>query len=299
MKIREGIYTIGHIFQKHCFHCFKEREKKEKELAYNMRVTYLDPVKETSGNGVAFILIKELKRALNMLLYSSKYLFYSFSSVFLDDFFFLYQILRKIFYVFFDENTFISTLLFNIKAIFFRSDMKEICDEIDKLTLPFESDFNFDIFKFHIDKIISVEAVDFQFENSEELLFDMKQCFDQLGYSVDKNDEIGEEIVNETEEEKKVKEIKDIDELVKYIEGDNNKKKKKKKKKKEDPINILLKLRDEKNLDDETLSQSSLSYISQDSVINSFKRDLKGETVSNKYEKIKPNFSDNFMSNFK
>ena len=290
MKIREGIYTIGHIFQKHCFHRFKEREKKEKELAYNMRVTYLDPVKETSGNGVAFILIKELKRALNMLLYSSKYLFYSFSSVFLDDFFFLYQILRKIFYVFFDENTFISTLLFNIKAIFFRSDMKEICDEIDKLTLPFESDFNFDIFKFHIDKIISVEAVDFQFENSEELLFDMKQCFDQLGYSVDKNDEKGEEIVNETEEEKKVKEIKDIDELVKYIEGDNNKKKKKKKKKKEDPINILLKLRDEKNLDDETLSQSSLSYISQDSVINSFKRDLKGETVGNKYEKIKPNF---------
>ena len=77
------------------------------------------------------------------------------------------------------------------------------------------------------------------------------------------------------------------------------KKKKKKKKKKEDPINILLKLRQEnQNFDDETISQSSLSYISQDSVINNFKKDLKGYTKNNNYEKIKPNFSENFASKF-
>ena len=301
MKVREAIYTIGNIFQKHYFVLLKEGEKKEKELAYNMRVTYLDPVKETSGNGVSFILVKEFKRALNMLLYSSKFLFYSFASVFNNNFEFLYQILRKMFFVFFNDNSLFSTLLFNIKAIFLRSDVKDICDDIDKLTIPFELDFKNGVIKTDIKKEIYKEVNDVQFENSEDLLFDNKQCFDQLGYSVDKNDEKGEEIVVETEEEKKVKEIKDIQELVNYIEGDTStKKKKKKKKKKENPINILLKLREEnKNIDDDTISQSSLSYVSQDSVINNFKRDLKRETYDNIYEKIKPNFSENFLSNFK
>ena len=122
-----------------------------------------------------------------------------------------------------------------------------------------------------------------------------------MGYSVDVNDEKGEEVIIETEEEKKVKEIKDIDELVKYIEGDTKtKKKKKKKKKKEDPIDILLKLREQnKELDDETVSQSSLSYISQDSVFNNFRKDIKKETKDNKFEKIKPQFSKEFISKFK
>ena len=205
------------------------------------------------------------------------------------------------FFVFFNDNSLFSTLLFNIKAIFLRSDVKDICDDIDKLTIPFELDFKNGVIKTDIKEEIYKEVNDVQFENSEDLLFDNKQCFDQLGYSVDKNDEKGEEIVVETEEEKKVKEIKDIQELVNYIEGDTStKKKKKKKKKKENPINILLKLREEnKNIDDDTISQSSLSYVSQDSVINNFKRDLKRETYDNIYEKIKPNFSENFLSNFK
>ena len=102
------------------------------------------------------------------------------------------------------------------------------------------------------------------------------------------------------EEEKKVNEIKDIDELIKYIEGDSTKKKKKKKKKKkENPINILDKLISEyKNIDDETASQSSLSYISQDSIVNSFKKDLKDMNINNDSKKIKPNFSENFLSKF-
>ena len=65
MKIREGIYTIQSLFQIHYFYILKKCEKREKEKAYDMRTTQLDPNKETSGNGVCFILIKELKRALN------------------------------------------------------------------------------------------------------------------------------------------------------------------------------------------------------------------------------------------
>ena len=292
MRIREAIHTIGILFQEHYFYLLKKCEIREKEMAYDMRTTYLDPIKETSGNGACFILIKELKRALNMLLYSSKYLYYSFEFIFNNNFNFMYMILRKIFYVFFERNCHFSSLLYNMKAIFVRSDMKEVCDEIDKLTLPFEYDFE--------SKFIKEEYKNIEFEDPKEYLFNSTQCFDQLGYSVDINDEKGEEIIIETEEEKKVKEIKNLDELIKYIESDTStKKKKKKKKKKEDPINILLKLRQEnQNFDDETISQSSLSYISQDSVINNFKKDLKRETKNNNYEKIKPNFSENFVYKF-
>ena len=63
-----------------------------------MTLVHLDPKKETEGNGACFILIKELKRALNMLIYSSKYLFYSFEGLFDNDFIYLYNILRKIFH---------------------------------------------------------------------------------------------------------------------------------------------------------------------------------------------------------
>ena len=295
MKIREAMHSLSPIYQTHSFLRYKDYEKKEKEkeIIYDMRTIYLDAFKETTGNGVTFVLIKEFNRSLNMLLYSSKYLFYSFAPIFNNDFNFIYMILRKIYYVFFEQNYFFSTLLFNIKGIFYRSDMKEVCDEIDKLTVPFEFDFQ--------KNIVKEEYMDIKFDNPKELLFDYDSCFDQLGYSVDINDEKGEEIVIETEEEKKVKEIKDIDELVKYIEGDaKTKKKKKKKRKKEDPIDILLKLKEEnKELDDETLSQSSLSYISQDSIFNNFRKDIKKETKDNKYEKIKPKVSKEFVSKFK
>ena len=292
MRIREAIYSIQNVFQTHYFHILKKQEMKIKEKAFDMRIARLDSNKEISGNGASFILIKELKRALNMLLYSSQYLFYSFEPLFNKDFEFLHITLNKIFYEFFIKNCFFSTLLYNIKAIFIRSDMKEVCDEIDNLTLPFEDDPD--------DKTIRGDYPKIKIEDSEEVLFDFKQCFDQLGYSVDKNVEKGEEIIVETEEEKKVNEIKDIDELLKYIEGDTSKKKKKKKKKKKDnPINILDKLKEEnKVIDDETLSQSSFSVVSHDSVVSAFKRDLREETMDNNYEKIKPNFSEDFISKF-
>ena len=292
MRIREAIYSIQNVYQIHCFNILKRDEIKNKEKAFDMRIAQVDPNKEVSGNGACFILIKELKRALNMLLYSSQYLFYSFETIFNNDFNFLYKILNQMFYEFFIRDCFFSTLLYNMKAIFIRSDMKEVCNEIDKLTLPFENEFE--------NKNKKEEEENIHFKDPGKRLFDFKQCFNQLGYSVDKNDEKGEEIIIETEEEKKVNEMKDIDELLKYIEGDSSKKKKKKKKKKKDnPINILDKLKQEnKIIDDDNLSQSFFSVVSHDSIVSAFKRDLKGDTVDNNYDKIKPNFSENFMSKF-
>ena len=292
MRIREAIYSIQNVFQIHYFNILKRDEIKNKEKAFDMRIAQVDPNKEVSGNGACFILIKELKRALNMLLYSSQYLFYSFESIFNNDFNFLYKILNKMFYEFFIHDCFFSTLLYNMKAIFIRSDMKEVCNEIDNLTLPFENDFE--------NKDKKGEEANIHFKDPGKNLFDFKKCFDQLGYSVDKNDEKGEEIIIETEEEKKVNEMKDIDELLKYIEGDSSKKKKKKKKKKKDnPINILDKLKQEnKIIDDDNLSQSSFSVVSHDSIVSAFKRDLKEDTIDNNYDKIKPNFSENFKSKF-
>ena len=292
MRIREAIYSIQNVFQIHYFNILKRDEIKNKEKAFDMRIARLDPNKEVTGNGACFILIKELKRALYMLLYSSQYLFYSFETIFNNDFNFLYKILNKMFYEFFIRECFFSTLLYNMKAIFIRSDMKEVCNEIDNLTLPFENDYE--------NKNEKGEDSNIHFKDPGKTLFDFKQCFDQLGYSVDKNDEKGEEIVVETEEEKKVSEMKDIDELLKYIEGDSSKKnKKKKKKKKDNPINILDKLKQEnKNIDDDNLSQSSFSVVSHDSIVSAFKRDLKEETIDNNYDKIKPNFSEDFKSKF-
>ena len=291
MRIREAIYSIQNVFQLHYFNILKRDEIKNKEKAFDMRLAKVDPNKEVTGNGACFILIKELKRALNMLLYSSQYLFYSFETIFNNDFNFLYKILNQMFYEFFIHDCFFSTLLYNVKAIFIRSDMKEVCNEIDKLTLPFENEF---------ENKNKKEEENIHFKDPGKRLFDFKRCFDQLGYSVDKNDEKGEEIIIETEEEKKINEMKDIDELLKYIEGDSSKKKKKKKKKKKDNfINILNKLKQEnKIIDDDNLSQSSFSVVSHDSIVSAFKRDLKGDTVDNNYDKIKPNFSENFMSKF-
>ncbi len=111
-----------------------------------------------------------------------------------------------------------------------------------------------------------------------------------------------EQIINN--DDANLDEKSDATEELKLEEKENdkkeNKKKKKKKKKKEDPIDILLKLKEQnKELDDETASQYSLSYISQDGAFNDFRKDIKKETKDNKFEKIKPQFSKEFVSNFK
>ena len=90
--------------------------------------------------------------------------------------------------------------------------------------------------------------------------------------------------------------LENIDELVKYIEGDSKEKKKKKKKKKNkqnislDDLNIGEKKENDEFLDD------GISIMSEpDSIVESFKNEIISDTMANNGEKIKPNLSKNFL----
>ena len=113
---------------------------------------------------------------------------------------------------------------------------------------------------------------------------------------------------NEFDEEKKIEKMKDIDELINYIQSDKKPKKKKKKKKNEDdPINQLEKLYHAKNFGDEDYEDiyegkeipdniSVMSGVSEaDSIVKAFKSDVKSYNFSG--EKLKANLSDNFIYN--
>ena len=101
----------------------------------------------------------------------------------------------------------------------------------------------------------------------------------------------GDEI--EYEEDQKIKQITDIDELTKYIQGDEKKKKKRKKKKKENPINMLGKCNyyKEKNLEDD-----QISIVSHDTIVSNFKKDIRNDNIEDKHiAKTKPILSDKFI----
>ena len=100
----------------------------------------------------------------------------------------------------------------------------------------------------------------------------------------------GDEI--EYKEDEKIKQITDIDELTKYIQGDEKKKKKRKKKKKEDPINMINKFNfNEKNLEDD-----QISIVSHDTIVSNFKKDIRSDNIEDKnIAKTKPILSDKFI----
>ena len=115
-----------------------------------------------------------------------------------------------------------------------------------------------------------------------------------------------EEIIDEKE---KVENMKNIDDLMKYIEGDEKpKKKKKKKKKNNNKINLIDELAnkykeannqsdDEYEYDD---NEDGLSIITEsDSVLNCFKKDIMAETEYNIGNKIAPTLSTSFINSFK
>ena len=99
----------------------------------------------------------------------------------------------------------------------------------------------------------------------------------------------------EFKEDEKVKEIKDLDELVKYIQG-NTKKKKKKKKKKENPINKL----EQFNINNKNFEDDQMSIVSHDTIFSNFKKDIKSDNIEDdNYIKIKPTLSEQFIENLK
>ena len=113
------------------------------------------------------------------------------------------------------------------------------------------------------------------------------------------------------EEEKKIEECKNLDELMNYINSDNKTKKSKKKKKNKnvDEIEKLCKLYKEKNFGEDCNEDiyegsvipdniSVMSGISEaDSIVRAFKTDLKNWKFTG--EKLKANLSENFSFDFK
>ena len=98
-----------------------------------------------------------------------------------------------------------------------------------------------------------------------------------------------------------------IDDVMKYIEGDEKpKKKKKKKKKNQNKINTINEIEDDKgcdNFDKDNNEEDfididdSLSIISEaDSVLDSFKHDLIEETEFNAGNKVIPTLSSEFLN---
>ena len=107
-----------------------------------------------------------------------------------------------------------------------------------------------------------------------------------------------EEIYDEKE---KVEKMNNIDDVMKYIEGEGKQKKKKKKKKKKDENNIINEIENDKeNIYEDIDTDDTISMISEaDSVLDSFKNDLIEETEFNTGNKIVPLLSSEFLNQFK
>lgn len=278
-KVAESLNILSKKNKFKIFDFNNENNSEQKEI-------FLDIEKELKGNGCSLIFLKELRRLYDCLFFSTnifKYAFehYIFSSNTKDMF-------DDIFYKYVIENEVVSTLLFQIKMIFNlnENEDKEILDFIKMLTQDLKN------------KVEQKNLLDESFKefyNNDETKYPKKAQFNfkeikdlEKDYQINENE-------NEFEEDEKIKEIKDIDELTKYIQGDEKKKKRKKKKRKENPINILDKLNNrEKKLEDD---DGCSIYSGHDSIFSDFKRDIKNDMVDNKdCVKKKVVLSDKFIS---
>ena len=96
--------------------------------------------------------------------------------------------------------------------------------------------------------------------------------------------------------------MNNIDDVMKYIEGDEKPKKKKKKKNENENVINNINIEEDKgdNLDDIDIDiDDNISMISEaDSVLDSFKNDIMEETQFNTGNKIIPQLSSQFLSQF-
>ena len=199
---------------------------------------------------------------------------------------------KNLFYTYIIENEVVSSLIYQIKLIFSlnKNNNNEILNLINLFTVNLKLEIekeNYLINQFN--EIYKNDSSKFP----AKAKFNFKEIKD-----LEKNYKLnGNEI--EFSEDEKIKEINDIDELTKYIqgEGEENKKKKKKKKRKENPINILSKINNNENkLDDE-----QISLYSHDTIVSNFKKDIKSDNMieENDFVKNKPILSDKFIEGLK
>ena len=230
---------------------------------------------ELNGTGYGFVFLKELKEIGDMYTNSS----YIFASIFSECFnlldnnkYFLifkkihiYRLLWNFFVDYFIDDSFIMNFLTELKWIFGTYNQDEIVKYIHDLVL----------YRWNIHDILDNVK-----KNLEKILGP-------------------EEIYDEKE---KVEKMSNIDDVMKYIEGDEKPKKKKKKKKKKNENNI--KIEDDKNMInddnyDDIDIDDSISIISEaDSVLDNFKNELIEETEFNTGNKIIPQLSSQFLNQF-
>ena len=228
---------------------------------------------ELNGTGYGFAFLKELKELGDMYTNAS----YIFESIFhecyniFDDknlFIFqkieIYRILWNFFVDYFIDDSFVMKFLIELKYIFGVYKQNEMIKFMHDLVL----------YRWNIQN-----SLDFVKKNLEKLLGP-------------------EEIYDEKE---KVEKMNNIDDVMKYIEGEGKQKKKKKKKKKKDENNIINEIENDKeNIYEDIDTDDTISMISEaDSVLDSFKNDLIEETEFNTGNKIVPLLSSEFLNQFK
>ena len=221
-----------------------------------IKTNVIDIKTELEGNGVSFIFLEELKNFAEMFWYSS----------------ILY--LR----IFYD-----GLVLF--KDCFFEKYIR-----IQSIMISFFSDAFLEK-HFILSLLIYIKFIFGSYQEMEILTY-MQKILTARIRVFGATDDLREGIEKLLKENDK---LENIDELVKYIEGDDKTKKKKKKKKNKQGISLDdLKIGEKKENDD--LLDDGISIMSEpDSIVESFKNEIINDTITNNGEKIKLNLSKNFL----
>ena len=260
-------------------------EKKDAPTYYEeMKATMLLQLRilnlkdELNGTGYGFVFLRELRELANM--YTDSY--YIFESIFNDCF----QIF-DINHLFLFEEIKFYRILWNYFSDYF-------IDDFFILNFLLELKYIFGIYKQH-DMVKFLHDLILYRYNTFDILKRVKKKLEKL---------LGpEEIYDEKE---KVAKMSSIDDVMKYIEGDEKpkKKKKKKKNKNKNTINVINQIEDDKNIINENNYDDididdNISIISEaDSVLDCFKKDLLEETEFNSGNKIIPQLSSQFLKQF-
>ena len=231
---------------------------------------------ELNGTGYGLVFLKELKEIFDMyhsvsIIFES--IFYECKDIFINGMTpGIYRLMWNFFSDYFIDNPFVINFLTQLKFIYAYDKQDEVVKYIHDLVLVRW--------------------------NTHQELDRLKTTLENL---------IGKEEIIDQEE--KVENMKNIDDLMKYIEGDEKpKKKKKKKKKNNNKINMLEELankyKEANNQSDEEFdlddNEDGLSIITEsDSVLNCFKKDIMAETEYNIGNKITPTLSTSFINSFK
>ena len=275
-----------------------ENDKESKDI-------YLNIENELKGTGCTFIFLKELRRLYDCLIYAQNCFKVSIMYIFFHG---INNLAENLFYKYVIENEVVSSLLYQIKLIFEKySDDKDVVNFINKYTIDIKKDLKQEEYDDKINDVYNnpefskriYEGFDKEYDEIDKYNLDtipkkVNYVYKEIK-DLEKDYKLnGDEI--EFQEDEKVKEINDLDELVKYIQGDN-KKKKKKKKKKENPFNKLAQFN---NINNINLPDDQMSIISHDTIFSNFKKDIRNDNYDDDdLIKIKPVISDEFIENLK